>query len=146
MLVLCSSCIKEKITTYKAFVKNGSNQTIRVFIFAGGRSTAVDSILLNTNAEFLLGQGFDRGITNRSGFSSKYSGEDSIVVVFNNNLRVAHYFTTPAAKSPRFYLYTSNRNMLQLDSYRYEYEDISKHQRKATYTYEFTEDDYRFAQ
>lgn len=148
IIIFCMiSCIKEKTTDYQAFVKNKSAQNIQILTFGRGNSVPKDTIRLLPNAEFRIAEGFFRGISERVVFISDYfATSDSVHIIFNGVHRVTHYFNTPAAKFPKHYLYASNRNLFQLDSYNYSHIDDSKYQRTATYVYEFTEDDYRFAQ
>jgi hypothetical protein len=98
---------------------------------------------LNFQNEFIIANGFYRGIVGHVGFSSALLlNADSIIVVFDDIYRITHYVLTPIQKSNKFYLYTDKRNLFNYISYQYSYTDLKKYKRSSLYNYEFTEQDY----
>ena len=136
-LLLFSSCIKEKETTYKAYLINKTSHTIQILFYKKGVVSPEDSIYLNNGDTLKIAEGWRRGVDNGAGFSSNHFGsnEDSAVVIYDDSLKVTHYIITPSNVSSKFIVYQDNRNIYNGETYHYEYHDI----RNTTYTYTFTE-------
>ena len=141
--LLFGGCIKEDITIYYAYVKNKSTHQIQINPYSSGTVVSANVISLIPNQEIKISDdGFVRGIAPNSGFGSKYfAGVDSLVVVFDNLYPITHYANTPVSLASKYYLFTSTRNIGNKYSYILIGED-SKHQRKNSYYYDFTEQDY----
>jgi hypothetical protein len=141
--VLLTCCYKEDSTLYYAYMKNTTSHRIEIKPYFAGSVPINKIITLVANDTKEIATGFDRGIVGNAGFNSSYlSGSDSIIVVFDNLYSITHYFSSPAVHTPKYYFLTSNRNIYNKDNYVYTYQDLSKHQRKSTYNYEFKEQDY----
>ncbi|MEO6833040.1 MAG: hypothetical protein ABI378_11035 [Chitinophagaceae bacterium] len=148
-IILLTSCFKEDATTYHAYLKNETNHSIMILPYKSGRVLATDTIPLISNEEIVIAEGSDRGVQNHSGFFSNKLGvgsNDSIVVVFDGQLRVVHYINPPVMMWPKSIKYESTRNLGNYLSYDYSFKDINKHVRQAFYHYTFADADYEFAQ
>lgn len=105
-----------------------------------------DTIRMSPASSLLIGEGWRRGKNNGGGFNSDYFlHSDSALVIFDDSLIVAHYKEEPGTYRDKYYLFSSNRNIESLEAFRYDYTDVSKHQRLQTYTYTFTNADYDYA-
>lgn len=145
--VLTLSCTRERSTNYVASLYNGTSHNIEIKPYYGGVSPANKKINLGPMESIEIANGFDRGIVDHAGFSSAYlNGEDSVVVIFNNNKTISHYVITPASLSNKYYLYTSLRNLGNYKSYEYAIVKDSKQERDVSYKYTFTNQDYLDAQ
>lgn len=144
-LLPITGCTKEKITLYKAYLKNTTSHKIVIRPYFSGvvLPDKVITLLANNNNTFEIANGFVRGIV-KYGFSSGYFGgsNDSVIVVFDDIYSITHYFNTPASLNPKYYLATSHRNIGNPESYKIVSTDLSKYQRENVHTYEFTEQDY----
>ena len=69
---------------------------------------------------------------------------DSIVVTFDDTLKVSHVGKNKAA-SPKSYAYTHSRNLLNRENYAYTVSESSKKARDNEYRYIFTPEDYQDA-
>jgi hypothetical protein len=147
-LFLIPSCIKEDITVYTATLKNNTTHNIIILPFKSGSVLASDTIKLAPNSQFQIANGSTWGKVTGPGFSSQYFGgpNDSNIVVFDNLYRVSHYANTPIQLSSKYYLATSMRNIANPYSYKFETVSVNKHKQKNTHIYEFTEQDYLYAQ
>jgi|CXWL01.1.fsa_nt_gi hypothetical protein len=137
------SCTKEAITIYYAYIKNKTTHQIQIKPYSSGGIVTANIISLSPDQEIKISDdGFVRGIALNSGFGSKYfAGVDSLVVVFDNLYSITHYSNTPVSLAPKYYFFSSNRNIGNKYSYVLIGED-SKHKRINSYYYDFTEQDY----
>ena len=78
------------------------------------------------------------------GFTSKYFGssDDSIIVVYDDLYKITHYANTPSQLAPKYYLFSSLRNIGNSLSYRFVSTPISRHNNNNAHYYDFTEQDY----
>lgn len=146
-LVACvyflNGCTKEEMTLYYAYLKNTTSHKIEIKPYFGGVASSDKTISLLANETKQIASGFDRGIVGNAGFNSQnLSGSDSLVVVFDNSYSITHYLNTPTSLSPKYYLFSSNRNLYNKNNYAYSYQDLSKHKRENNYNYNFVEQDY----
>jgi len=137
------SCIKEKSTLYIATLTNTTAHSITILFYNNGIVYPNDTIKLVPNQPFEFANGFDRGRSSEPGFSSRYGGgpNDSTVVIFDNTYKVAHYADAPINLAPKYYLFTSLRNILNPKSYRFELTE-EKNGNVKKHFYDFTEQDY----
>jgi len=137
------SCNKEKSTFYQAYAKNSSSHQLKIVPYFSGVAYNNRIVFLAPGDSTLFGNGVYYGKVGNAGFDSKYiSGSDSIVVTFDNTYSISHYFITPASFSPKYYLYSSLRNLGNYLSWDYSFNDPSKYRREAFYLYRFTDQDY----
>lgn len=138
-----SSCTKESITIYYAYLKNKSTHQIQIKPYSLGTVVTANIITLTPDQEIKIADGTDRGIQINGGFSSpNFSNADSLVVIFDGLYSITHYFKNPVSTALKYYLNTSTRNLGNKNSYVLVGEDLSKHRRKNSYYYDFTEQDY----
>lgn len=141
--LLFISCSKEKSTKYIATLTNTTIHTITILCYKGGIVYPNDTIKLLSNVPFEIANGFDRGKSSEPGFSSKYLGgsNDSNVVIFDNKYRMPHYANTPTQLAPKYYLFSSLRNIGNPKSYRFESTE-EKNGNVNKHFYDFVEQDY----
>jgi len=132
----------DKFTRIQAYWVNNSIHQLTIYPYVGKivPDTLIvslgpgDSILIADEAAF---GDLDIG----AGIESKYvRNNDSMVVVFDSNFPISHYFQTPINKSAKYYLYESNRNLMQLQSY--DAERKIDGYKTIVYKYHFTEQHY----
>jgi hypothetical protein len=140
------SCEKEGITQYSAYLKNESGHIIEIIPFRGDTIVSQNVIVLNPLNEKQVAVGYYRGMVGNAGFSSDYFSADSIHVVYDNSYRVTHYFHEPVDFARRFYLYSSNRNLMNYNSFAFTTFDNSNTKRNNVYNYTFNSDDYIYSQ
>jgi hypothetical protein len=139
------SCQKERQTSFQAFLINKSGHKIEIRPHFGSTVPSDKIIRLQMNDSFLVGDGFFRGLVaaDAYGFSSKYlNGADSLRIIFDDVFSITHYVRTPASFAPKYYLYTSLRNLGNYKSYAATSTVISKTAWYNEYKYTFTEQDY----
>ena len=142
-VLIFGSCRKEDITIYYAYIKNTTTHQIEIKPYSAGMLVTMNVITLSANQDIQIANGTIRGISQNSGFGSKYfANADSLKVTFDGLYSITHYFITPASFAPKYYLNTSTRNLGNKNSYFLNGVDLSKHRRENTYTYEFSEIDY----
>jgi hypothetical protein len=143
LLFLISSCIKERVTLYKATLVNNSSHKIVVKPYFSSVNPSDKTITLLTNQNFEIAYGTDPGFGNQ-GFSSSYFGgpNDSVIVTFDDLYSITHYFNTPSSLSTKHYLFNSNRNIGNPVSYSLQTNRLSKYQQENIFTYTFIEQDY----
>lgn len=147
-LIAFSTCQVEQQTYYTGFLKNATtSHTIKILFYKSGIVYPNDTLFLLPGQQLEIGRGFQRGLSDKPGFSSGHFGgpNDSSVVIFDNSYRVAHYSNTPAQLAPKHYINTSLRNIGNPKSYKFETERPSKNSWRKTHHYEFIEEDYLFA-
>lgn len=140
-------CIKEKMTEFTAELYNATSHDIMILPYKGGVVNPTDTILLGSNQTFEIAHGTERGIKTTPGFYSTYFGspDDSIVVVFDDAYKVTHYANTPSSLAPKYYLSSSNRNIVNPQSYLFETHEVSRYRQWNHHKYFFAEEDYVFA-
>ena len=136
-------CTKEKSTHYIATLTNTTTHSITILFYKNGVVYPGDTIKLIPNQPFEFANGFDRGRSSEPGFSSKYfeGPSDSTAVIFDNIYRIAHYVNTPTQLAPKYYLFTSLRNIGNPKSYRFESTE-EKNGNVNKHFYDFIEQDY----
>ena len=140
---LIPSCTKESITIYYAYLKNTTMHKIEMKPYFSGvvRNDKVVTLLAGEVKQ--IADGSYRGIGNQAIFLSEYmTGADSLVVVFDDMFPIIHYGITPPSTAPKYYLFTSNRNVGNSKNYKLETRDLNKHKRENTFTFYFIEQDY----
>lgn len=143
LLFLICSCIKERVTVYKATLVNNSSHKIVVYPFFSGVNPSEKTITLLTNQNFEIAYGSVQGLGTQ-GFSSTYFGgpNDSVIVTFDDLYSITHYFNTPSVLAARHYLFSNTRNIGNPASYDLQTNRLSKYQQENIFTYTFTEQDY----
>jgi hypothetical protein len=139
-VLILSSCKKEPNTIYNATLVNKSNHSIKIMFFNSGIVNPKDTIKLTTNQSFEIANGIERGVITTPFFSSNYYG-DSIWVIFDDTYRISHYSVTPNQSYPKNYPYTSLRNLINRNSYRFVSTPFADSY-KNEHFYEFIEQDY----
>lgn len=140
--LLLTGCIKEEVTFYYAYLKNKSTHQIQIAPYFNGAVVTAGIISLSPDQEMKISDdGFVRGIATNSGFGSKYIVGDSLIVTFDGTCSITHYGNTPPSLAPKYYLFSSNRNIGNKYSYTLIGVD-AKHTRTNSYYYDFTEQDY----
>lgn len=142
LLFSCGTRV-ETATYYKAYIKNTSSHSILISPFSMGNIRQDLVIVLGPDSSKRIANGYDDGIVPVGfGFSAELSVADSIWITFDNSFRMVHYTFTPAQLSPRYYLYDSTRNLLNIKSWEGEIIGEGKYYRKIDYSYLITEQDY----
>lgn len=147
MLVLLPSCGEEH-TNFKASLENASTVPIVIMPYKDGKVLSSDTIKLLSGESFQIAHGSHRGKIKTPFFITNVLaiGEnDSIVVCFDNQFYVSHYVLSPDSLFNKFYLFESDRNIINTKNYNF---IIEKERRLSVYTnhiYTFTEEDYNFA-
>ena len=146
-ILVLNGCIRttEEITNYTATVVNNTSHIVIFKPYAFGSVRQDKQFTLAPGSSLEIANGFMRGITVLgSGFGSDYlAGSDSIEIVFDNIYKMTHYGSAlPTPLSGKHYLYTSNRNILNKNSYFAKQEGENKYSVTYSYTYTFTEQDY----
>ena len=138
------SCTKEYSSLYTATLVNTTQHSIQILFYKGGVVYPNDTIKLTANQQFEFAHGWDRGNVIGGGFSSNYFGQnnDSIVVVFDELFKVAHYVNTPSQLASKYHLYSSYRNIANYLSYRLISTATSRNSHSNDYFYDFIEQDY----
>ena len=147
LTLLClTACFREKETVYDAYIENKTTHHVTILPYKKGLVDLADTIRISAGNSFQIANGWRRGLNGRAGFNSDYFlNSDSVLVVFDDSLIVAHYKNDPGIYRERYYLFSSNRNIENLDAFRYDYYDRKKNSRFQTYTYTFTDADYDYA-
>ena len=141
--ILFSSCTKEQITLYTSTIENTTSHNVVIKPYFSGIAPQEKMILIMPNQNFQIANGTERGITENSGFYSNYlSGSDSIIIIFDNEYQITHYFQQPIELAQNYYFLSSPRNLYNKDNYTYTYNDISKNRRESFYLYQIKEQDY----
>lgn len=146
--MLFISCTKEDATYYTATLKNSTNHQISIWPYKNGIVHPLDTIKLLPNTEFTIADGSSRGIDSSPGFKSNYFGgpSDSVIVFFDIQNRIAHYFDMPQNTATNFYPFSSTRNLGNPLSYSFQSVSESNHRQRNTHLYTFVEQDYLDAQ
>ena len=145
-LVLFCSCKRmvESYTGATAYVINNSSHTIEIRPYYKGiiyRPTIIklqplDS--LKVASSITLGKG-----TIRSGFDSEYfAGSDSLIVIFDGVHSITHYVNPPLSYALKNYLYSSTRNLGNLESWEARTIKESVTHISNEYKYRFTDQDF----
>lgn len=144
VLVILTSCNKERSTMYNANLINNTSHSIVIRPYSSGQIVTENVIIIPTLTRKEIANGIDRGINGNSGFSSKYlDNSDSLRVTFDDIYTITHYnFSNPSSLNTRHYLNTSLRNLINYRSYLFDSKSLSKYQVENTYNFEFKEQDY----
>ena len=129
-------CGKDSATRYEAYlINNTAIHSINVTFYKTGLP---NSIILNPGDSLKIANGIDLGESSQ-GFTSEYFGtpNDSIRVTFDNQYTITHYFNTPPTIYYKHYLYTSLRNIGNVNSY-----TIQRRGNMTSHFYYFMEQDF----
>ena len=140
----CSGCIKDYRSLYTATFINTTTHSINILFYKNGSVEPADTIKLLQGQEFEFAKGSVWGNVSVPGFTSKYFGssDDSIIVVYDDLYKITHYANTPSQLAPKYYLFSSLRNIGNSLSYRFVSTPISRHNNNNAHYYDFTEQDY----
>jgi hypothetical protein len=142
-LIAAFSCNKEKTTYSRAYWINATSHHIEVRPIGKGIVISQNVVRLLPGSKLEIAASSFRDIVNRPMFDSRYfEGADSLIVVYDSLYTITHYANTPIALSPKHYLFSSTRNIGNPNSYKFEFQDKSKHKRETFNTFTFTEQDY----
>lgn len=139
---LFASCIKESNTSSDTFFINETSHDISVLPYRNGIIDSNQTFNLaphETNKVISLGA---RGLTPGMSFGEPNQFQDSFVVVFDNTYKIAHYKPAPIGNRVKRYLFSSDRNIFNRDSYKRDLITDKKHFREWDFEYTFTEQDY----
>ncbi len=146
LILLLGGCKKEKITTYSVYIKNSTAVSIKIYPSINGYTDYGNIIELAIGENKEIASGEDKGIVSHGGFDSKYfSGADYLLVVFGDKDSVQHLIYLNDSLINKYIKYDNARNLLNMTSYSYKFNDKNKSKRNALYEYTFTEEDYNFA-
>ncbi len=143
IMIMFGSCIKEKTTHYKAYLKNPTNHRIVIKGYKGGVPVPNEVIELGGSEEIKYADGWLRGEEMPMFFADYFKNVDSVVVTFDNQYNVTHYTINPALQSPKSYSPTNPRNILNYKNFVVSY--VTDGLTYKIFTYTFTEADYQFA-
>lgn len=144
LIVIFTACKKESSTFYQSYFVNKSGHIIEIRPYFSGIVPTANILQMGINDTLQIADGFDRGIEyENNGFDSKYfAGSDSIKIIFDNLYSIIHYVNTPAILAPKYYLYTSLRNIGNYKAYRQDIASSSKYSISKKFWFVFTEQDY----
>ena len=147
-----SSCVKDYITLNKAILVNETAHDISIFIFKKGGLANRDSIAINAHDSVVILQGTSKGEkagVDWQGATGAFKNTgDSVIVIFDNNFPVTHYYQySPESiyRAEKYYLFSSSRNVLNLDNFILNQEKLTKHKYENILRYRFAEQDYEYA-
>lgn len=151
--ILFSGCIKEYYTLNKAILINNTSHQLTIIPFKViGIEPPSDTLYLLPNDSITILNGTSRG--EKSGvdwegiFGSFKQVGDSVIVVFDNSFSVTHYYQIPPDslfRSKKYYLYISDRNILNFDNFKLNQKKIKRHLYENILWFQFTEADYDYA-
>ena len=141
LIIFSLGCEKEEMTNHYAKWVNSTSHIIEIRPFIGGILQNDKIVTLLPDSIMLIGKGSIRGINEiGTGFYSDYVNySDSIQVIFDNQYKITHYVQSPLNFAPKYYIYTSEENILNIKSYEGTIVDDDKHRRTIHYSYTFTE-------
>lgn len=143
---LCYSCIKEPITMDRQVTINACGQHITMIRYL--RTSVIGQQLFTselaagvTQADTVINGQIAEAYDQR-----RFTLYDSIKVVFNHRDTITHYPERQEHFAGTFYLFSSTRNLMNINSYAISSTENKKRQfRSVSYTYTFTEQDYEDA-
>lgn len=136
------SCQKEEMSHTKTIYKNTTVHKIRVVPFSGGIVDNQSIKLVSALSETLVYEANVRGKTLSPSLGTLFQPYDSVVVYYDDTVRIAHIkFNLPYSGSHKV-LFTSNRSISNENNY----EKFITNEKKCSLTgyfqYTFTEQDY----
>lgn len=141
--LLALSCSKEKYTSYTTKLYNKSTHIIKIEPYIKGILNTPYVTVLKPDSIIQIASGGQRGIgVGKSGFFSNQINADSLIVTFDNLYSIVHYLVEPSNKSPRYYLYSNFRNLINMESYAFREISESSNTQSEYYDYTFSEQDY----
>lgn len=146
ILFAVSGCHKtsDPSTAYYSYFENKTNHKVVVTPYLSGVVYPQNISTLSANENLLLIKGGVLGTTEFTPLTAYIgvgSQMDSTIVTFDDTLSIVHYLMASPIGSRKYYLWTSNRNLLNRASWNEEI-DKSHASWKVTTRYTFTEQDY----
>jgi hypothetical protein len=112
-----------------------TNHSVSLLLYKSGIVNAEDTIKL---ASLKIGSGYLRGEIKRKIFMvSQFTELDSIIVIFDDTLKIVHYTYAPSVFALKYYTISSLRNINNAESYELTREDGNNYM-----DYYFKEQDY----
>jgi hypothetical protein len=122
---------------------NDTKHLLKLEPYLGGKLIVSNITILNPDTTIQIASGGQRGVgVGKSGFYSEKVIADSIIVTFDNLFSIVHYTTEPFHKSLKYYLYSTVRNISNMESYTFKEINESSNIQSEYYNYTFTEQDY----
>lgn len=143
--VILSSCNKDRITISSSLVVNQSGHAITVNAYREGVIQPQLSATLNTGETREIYRDLEKGSSQGAGYPVFAPFADSIVVTFDNTYSIAHYKISPIGNRPKFYPFTSARNLYNGLAWSKTQSQDENDRKKFEFRFTFTETDYNDA-
>jgi hypothetical protein len=128
----------ERITNIYTSLHNETDHSVSLLLYKSGIVNAEDTIKLAPNTSLKIGSGYLRGEIKRKIFMvSQFTGLDSIIVIFNDTLKIVHYTYAPSVFALKYYTISSLRNINNAESY-----ELTREGGNNYMDYYFKEQDY----
>lgn len=143
-----TACVKEKTTNQNGYIVNATAHVISIHFVKNSGSNDTSLIRLSPGEKVTVGDSWARGDVSSPGFNLLPQFAIDLngyaFVIFNDTHLVYHYLNYLIDSTSKHYFYSSNRNLLNPNSYQFE-KIRSKNTRTNNHVYTFTEEDYNFA-
>ncbi len=146
ILISLSSCDYTGTTNFQNYLINQSGHKVSISPYWQGKVKETSITTLQIGEIKMVSEYSERGILGGGGVNANYATEaDSILVLFDDSVKVMHFFDTVSNSSSKYLLISSDRNLANLYSYDMVIEDKSDKERLIKYTFIITEEDYLYA-
>lgn len=143
VLLTMLSCKKDSVTLSNTIFNNTTSHQISVVCYKNGAVYQESSFNLNPNESKSVFTLNNRGIGNGLSFGEYYRTVDSIVVIFDNIYKIAHYKPNLIGTNFKKYLFSSTRNIFNDSNYIRNIIKDEKYRREWDFKYSFVEQDYQ---
>lgn len=141
-LVFFSSCVKDYKSTTATFIKNTTSHKIEIIPYTNGVVNNEYYKLIEAYQDLEVYSGNVYGKTLEPDFGTLLQPNDSIVIKFDDSVKITHLKFNSTIQTGHYILYDSNRSISNPSNYVKTIEKETKHYLRGNFRYTFTEQDY----
>ncbi len=140
--VLFFGCSKEKIGHTETFINNTTAHTIKIMPFNGSTLDLNNLKVIPASTTIEIYSANVRGKTIDPCFGVLLQPYDSILIVYDDSIKIPHIKFNQTYSGNHKILFESNRSISNIKNYQKEITDESKNTIRGKFTYTFVEQDY----
>lgn len=142
MVVILPGCIKEEVGHTQTFIKNITNHTIKLLPFSGGAIDGGMTRVIPALSNIEVFSANVRGKTLDPSFGTLLNPYDSVLVVYDDTVKIPHIKFNLVYTGTHRVLHSSNRSISNEANYDKQITKETKYSLRGSFTFTFIEQDY----
>lgn len=142
LLIVFMGCIKEKVGHTKSFIKNSTSYKIILLPYNGAAIDNSNIKVINPNSSVEVYNANVRGKTIEPSFGTLLQPYDSVVVSYDDTIKIPHIKFNLVYIGSHKVLFNSNRSISNQSNWTKAITNETKYSLQGEYTYTFVQQDY----